>query len=106
MLQWATPKKPQALRMPQQATMKKATGSTGGVRDMVSHVALTQDLTKTMLQAMEITPSQDQVCIPNGSKGLAPVGEWGPQWGKCTWPTGCGELPDITVEESTTVEIA
>jgi hypothetical protein len=62
----------------QDATMsnnEEAPGSAGGGGDMVSHVALVQDLAKTMLQAMETTPSQDQVPIPNKSKGLAPVGE-------------------------------
>jgi hypothetical protein len=28
------------------------------------------------------------------------------QWGEGARPTGCGEPPDISVEESTTVEIA
>ncbi len=50
-------------------------GSAGGGRDTISHVALAQDLAKTTLQAMETIPSQDHVPIPNGSKGLAPVGE-------------------------------
>jgi hypothetical protein len=62
----------------QDATMsnnEEAPGSAGGGGDTISHVALAQDLAKTMLQAMETTSSQDQVPIPNGSKGLAPVGE-------------------------------
>jgi hypothetical protein len=62
----------------QDATMsnnEEATGSAGGGGDTVSHVALAQDLAKTMLQAMKTTPSQDHVPIPNGSKGLAPLGE-------------------------------
>jgi hypothetical protein len=48
----------------QDATMsnnEEAPGSAGGGGDTVSHVALAQDLTKTTVQAMETTPSQDQV---------------------------------------------
>jgi hypothetical protein len=57
------------------SNIEEAPGSAGGGGDMVSHVALAQDLAKTTLQAMKITPSQDQVPIPNGSEGLAPAGE-------------------------------
>jgi hypothetical protein len=62
----------------QDATMsnnEEAPGSAGGGGDTISHVALAQDLAKTTLQAMETTPTQDQVPIPNGSKGLALAGE-------------------------------
>jgi hypothetical protein len=62
----------------QDATMsnnKEAPGSAGGGADTISHVALAQDLAKTTLQALDTTPSQDQVPIPNGSKGLAPAGK-------------------------------
>ncbi len=52
---------------------EEALGSAGGGGDTISHDALAQDLTKTSLQARET--SQDQVPIPNGSKGLAPAGE-------------------------------
>jgi hypothetical protein len=38
---------------------------------MISHLALAQNLAKTLLQAMDTTPSQDQVPIPNGPEGLA-----------------------------------
>ncbi len=62
----------------QDATMsnnEEAPGSAGGGRDRVSHVTLAKVLPKTLLQAMETTPSHDQVPIPNGSKGLALAGE-------------------------------
>ena len=49
--------------------------SAGGGRDKSGHAVLTQELTKTFLHAMEATPSQDQVDIPNKSEGLAPAGE-------------------------------
>ncbi len=58
----------------QDATMsnnEEAPDCTGGGRDTISHVTLAQDLAKTSLQAMDTTPSQDQVLIPNGPKGLA-----------------------------------
>jgi hypothetical protein len=54
---------------------KVASGSADGGRDTISHVSLAQDLTKILLQARETTPSQGQVPIPNGSKGLALAGE-------------------------------
>jgi hypothetical protein len=54
---------------------EEAPGSAGGGGDTVSHVALAQNLVKTTLQVMETTSSQDQVPIPNGSKGLTPAGE-------------------------------
>jgi hypothetical protein len=54
---------------------EEALGSAGGGRDTISHVTLAQDLTKSLLQAMDTTPSQDQVPIPNGPKGLAPAGD-------------------------------
>ncbi len=49
--------------------------STGGGGDGTSHVALTQDLANTSLQAKEVTPSQNQVHNPCGSEGLAPAGK-------------------------------
>ncbi len=62
----------------QDATMsnnEEAPCSAGGGGDTISHVALAQDLAKTMLQAMETTPYQDQVPTPNGSEVLALAGE-------------------------------
>jgi hypothetical protein len=46
----------------------------GGGGDKSGNVALTQELSKTSLHAMEASPHQDQVHIPSGEEGLAPAG--------------------------------